>query len=67
MSQMFPWELKSHRKAGRRSGRPATSGQPSLFRRDELPRVDSPKLAQRIKAARRFELYRQSSKDLRYE
>jgi hypothetical protein len=65
MSQMFPWELKPHRKAGRRSGRPVAP-QPSLFR-EPLPRVDSPRLAERIKTARRREIFRRSSKDLRYE
>jgi hypothetical protein len=55
---------RSHRKAGRRSGRPATPGQLSLF---ELKRQDAPALAKRIMAARRrFELYHQS-KDLRYD
>jgi hypothetical protein len=63
--EMSPLETnRSHRKAGRRSGR-RTAPQPSLFR-EPLVRQDSPKLRSRIMAARRrFELYHQSP--MRYE
>jgi hypothetical protein len=54
----------NRRKAGRRSSRTAAS-QPSLFRERELPRQESPRLREDVKAKRLQALYGRS--DLRYE